>query len=755
MVLCSTSAFVTTEIDLYEERTTDEAPSNSIGVEGTKHYHERNQTSFGSMVEIGTTPNIISDIAVGDLDNNGTTDLVTAYSQHIKWRNSRSPFSSPSSWTSSPSQFYGNSVDLGDLDKDGDLDILVTDGTGIFIYQNPVNPGGVDPWTFLWTSSVVGSMGPSIITLKFADFDNDGDLDIVSANSSSIVVWENPKKPGGDPWTFFSWGTNTVGNTGNSQLSDVEVADVDLDGLNDVVSGDSALLRIWKNDGTPFTDPWLDAQAGVTLIQCTDVEVGDLDNDGDADILSGSAIIGLAIYVNPREAGDPFAIAWPAQTNIPIPNGVSGLTLADYDNDGWLDIGLSASSAGSVAVLENDQTPWVGASWHQISVGNIGGAQLDSIEAADFDNDGDIDLIASDTAAPGLYSIYIWNNTLIHRNMPFSPMFEFHGDPWVMIANTGDIEFGDIDNDGALDIVTGYFTFAEVPSITIWKNSGFLGFWSPTNGIDVNLDSDDSPAAFPVDLDNDGNLDIASLTNNNGVLTLYIWENPLPLDPFTSLWSGGVGVLISGFAVYKVQQWCCLDVADFDGDGDIDIVTYGEDIVTLNPTITIWGNPTTETGNPFVNPWSSNQIGTTPGGQVSLDVGDLDNDGDVDLASADSTGEILIWENLNSTGVSPWIGAWSGGTGTTIWQDMNPDGPRLELSDLDNDGDLDIPFAMDSSGLVKATKNPGNPFTDPWTDVIDIGDVSPASLRSIITGDFDNDGDSDVVTGDNLDKPIN
>jgi hypothetical protein len=267
LTLVSISAvFTTNDISVKDGRSADidEIDQTSeLTSEETKHYHDRNQTSFNTFFEIGTSANSIREIVYGDLDNDGDDDIVIANAAElILWQNPGSPFST--SWQSTSliiPMSVPYSVDLGDLDNDGDLDIAIGDDSGgTNIAENPQNPGGLNPWTDTWTIRNVGWAGQPVPTrsVKFADFDNDGDLDITCGHMTpdGITIYDNPKNPGGDPW-LGGWSGGTVGN--GISILQLEVADLDLDGWTDIVSlttFTSQDLLIWKNDGTPFTGTW-------------------------------------------------------------------------------------------------------------------------------------------------------------------------------------------------------------------------------------------------------------------------------------------------------------------------------------------------------------------------------------------------------------------------------------------------------------------------------------------------------------------
>ncbi len=107
----------------------------------------------------------------------------------------------------------------------------------------------------------VGDLSDTVRSIATADFDNDGDEDIVSVcedgEDYEIVVWQND----GTPFTG-TWAQNDVGAS-ESNVYSVAVADLDNDGYMDIVSEnrtdlspDGSEISVWQNDGTPFTGTW-------------------------------------------------------------------------------------------------------------------------------------------------------------------------------------------------------------------------------------------------------------------------------------------------------------------------------------------------------------------------------------------------------------------------------------------------------------------------------------------------------------------
>ena len=119
------------------------------------------------------------------------------------------------------------------------------------------------------------------------DIDGDGDLDVVAAlyGDNQVAWYENDGTPSDGGWTHHV----VKDYTGNG-MEDVFVADIDDDGDLDIISaegnGDKILYHI--NDGTPGNGVW----ATNTVVSGTDadgvlsVHVADIDSDGDLDIVA-------------------------------------------------------------------------------------------------------------------------------------------------------------------------------------------------------------------------------------------------------------------------------------------------------------------------------------------------------------------------------------------------------------------------------------------------------------------------------------
>ncbi len=223
-----------------------------------------------------------------------------------------------------------------DLDGDGDTDlVLKTLSTDSVAVVRNRGDGTFDPHVTFGPRTHTGDDTDGI---GVADFDGDGWMDIVAGSSSSSVhtdrraeIYVLPGRGGGAFGAMTRFPSTAETNTG---VLDLEVADVDRDGLPDVValnstrigfvpSNTSFSVFLGRGDGT-FEAPIEHALPGKPM----NVEVADLDRDGELD---------LAFVVNdPREAhvfvgcGDGRFQAGP---QVALPFAARGLAVDDVDGD--------------------------------------------------------------------------------------------------------------------------------------------------------------------------------------------------------------------------------------------------------------------------------------------------------------------------------------------------------------------------------------------------------------------------------------
>ena len=261
-------------------------------------------------------------VSLGDLDGDGDLDAFVSNIDDIKvWVND-----GLGSFTNSGQSLEGqnnNQSALGDLDGDGDLDAFV-----------PNSIGGNTVW-FNVGNGVFTNSGQALgnnksRTAALADLDGDGDLDAFVANAlnpntnvSSNTVWLN------DGTGNFSATRQTLGNF---RSQDVALADLDRDGdIDAFVTNYTAPNKVWLNSGNGI---FIDSEQELGNSVSYNVSLGDLDGDGDTDAFVTNNNQPDRIWLND---GDGAFADGGLTLDAPFSQHAS---LGDVDGDGDLDIFL-------------------------------------------------------------------------------------------------------------------------------------------------------------------------------------------------------------------------------------------------------------------------------------------------------------------------------------------------------------------------------------------------------------------------------
>src|SRR5262245_24028844 len=296
-------------------------------------------------------------VASGDLDGDGDRDLLFIDGGlDVAWNDGEGRFvrSQPPLPLSPLASIFGVPIVVGDIDNDGDPDVLVGQST-----WSPLNPqipahlfrndAGtlVDATATQWAANV----GPTA-KLLLVDFDGDGDLDLVTCCLSS---------PG--DCGAMSWQPGALEN------------------------------QVWLNDGTGHFAV-APARLPNNLAVNTDVAAGDVDLDGDVDLVFSS--FSLCSWPPPgvlrlfRRNSSGVAVEAPGA--IPAATGYwRSVVLFDRDNDGDLDIAAansygSAALGGGVFFFDN-----VGGTF--VAAGSLVDSSAAALTVVDFDLDGRRDLL--------------------------------------------------------------------------------------------------------------------------------------------------------------------------------------------------------------------------------------------------------------------------------------------------------------------------------------------------------------------------
>ncbi len=293
-------------------------------------------------------------------------------------------------------------VAWADIDGDGDLDLfsggqIADDNREGIIYR--VSGEGLGS-----TFDPAISFSPALdfSSAQFGDLDLDGDLDLVYAGQSDSVennqlvslttVWLNDGDGG------YSQGFDGVEGVNNG---DLELADLDGDGDLDLLltgaatDGDPRTL-LYRNDH-PLD--FIDTGAQIQALESSNLALGDVDRDGDLDLaLGGLSASGLYAAMFTNEGG-----VLTQREDVALPGIIAGdFTWADYDNDQDLDLIVSGNNGATSLLQVFENTIGQAApdsAFELLTLSNLSGVDFSAVSAADPDGDGDLDLISSGRAA--------------------------------------------------------------------------------------------------------------------------------------------------------------------------------------------------------------------------------------------------------------------------------------------------------------------------------------------------------------------
>ncbi len=291
---------------------------------------------------------------------------------------------------------------MGDIDNDGDLDLIFANG-GNFSTQGPALPQRI----FINNGAGVFT-DESVVRLNFSgwargaemgDIDDDGDLDLIFAQDFNRLprLFEN------NGTGFFA--DITIKKLPNITLSctRAQFGDIDNDGDLDLYLNNGGASRftcgqhrIYVNDGSGlFIDETATLHPLGNLCEPMDVIFGDIDGDFDLDVRTASTAVNQSrLLVNDGAGGYSFL------NNVPGDNNCYSYDFGDIDGDDDLDmIGVNAGPGGAELLLEND-----GAGNYANISGQISpNPSLDDNDSKffDYDNDGDLDLIVARLGSGG------------------------------------------------------------------------------------------------------------------------------------------------------------------------------------------------------------------------------------------------------------------------------------------------------------------------------------------------------------------
>jgi hypothetical protein len=458
----------------------------------------------------------------GDMDNDGDADLVsdkngaTGFSLVLFESHANGTFSEHVIATGLSVQNYGVNIALADLDNDGDEDIVTGGTETISWYKNTGNS------TF--AGAVAIAPATSLFCVGTNDVNNDGDADILVGSAWKVELLTNHGN------AVFGPSLHLTQNASN--IEHMLSADINGDGLIDLVSQSNAGVCWWQNDGEG-------GYAQHTIHAATypkELAIADYDNDNDPDV---AAVVHLpnnsvALFIFENQGTD-FWVKHQVSDVFMDPMG--RITSSDVDGDGNTDLLY---------------TQWYGndVHWYR-NLGQLNFAAqtlgfsttVSKAFAFDDDNDGDGELFVSMTDYHQLYRMENLGNGAFGEPDTIA-YYQFMYDLILVVRQS------DVDMDGDPDLV-------------ISSDNGYNTYWKENNGDGTYAAADHIIGSavyetFLPDLDNDGDPDFVSRNYNS-----VSWRE-----------NNGTGTFGPAQSLYSSMMNDLKTVVtyDSDNDGDMDII---------------------------------------------------------------------------------------------------------------------------------------------------------------------------------------
>ncbi|MCI5064789.1 VCBS repeat-containing protein [bacterium] len=563
--------------------------------------------------------------------------------------------------SSFPSYSATESLDI-DLDGDGFRDIIAASlpsGDGLVVLKNN---GGLFFEDITGTAMAPTSRFPFCESLAAADLNGDGPEEFICGETNRFAL---------DQVQIFSFQQGQLVNTQSLQHTSLpqhlEVGDFDGDGDRDLlVVGNTAAF--YFNDGAGRLGA---AVAAPQFDRASSVHSADINSDGVLDLLVGTLPAKLMLGTGSGGFNEDLRFS---QSTSGISGVPSGIASGDVDGDGDLDVFLPTTGTGGIlSILRNDGANGWGNLSSLIPLSYATTVRVD-LHVEDFNGDGLLDLFSGGVGvipryfpqvAPGVFQdqtqqLFVWHGSfqadavlafdfdrngtvdvLTDSQQEGSRFFANGGALFVDItglagvprSTTSMVPFdacpADFDGDGELEYLVVY-SFG--PNM-IYETDG-SGTFINGRPLPVGTGASRSAECATGDLDGDGDLDIVIA---NGILEAVDLDDLYINDGQGNFTQRSTALPLHHSSSRRVE------IADMNGDGRPDIVLAGQNRMASG----------LDSNRIYINngglQFSSQSYLPRDGGAFDMTLGDVDNDGDLDIFVAHAVGHELLLNDGSGT----------------------------------------------------------------------------------------------------------
>lgn len=691
-------------VDMDRDGDLDVAAASRWG--GTVNWWE---SPGGTLHTVATGFTEAYDLAVGDFNGDGLPDLVgaarSASGSNVRWWANPGP-GVPGLWpetnVSSAYLTQALSVDAGDIDGDGDDDIVAagyhSSVDGVFMWFGNRNGDGAS-----FDIYDIGTSYDTPHSVHLADVDGDSMIDLLGTTfGGDQVLWfrNDGSIISADPWPVETiW-------PGVDGAICVRGSDIDGDGDLDVaVAAFEAGDLLWYENSGATPPTWDQHVVETSFAGVYSVEPVDLDRDGDLDLLASARTDDAIRW------WEHSGVSWYEHSIDDAFDGARSAVAADLDLDGDLDVVAAADEADDVTWWENRNVHRDARFTTKTTV-TTGTGEYTGVGALDVDGDGKLDIVAVASNDDDYGDVMLFLQGATSASWTTVEIDD-------AVSGAASLRVTDLNGDLFEDLLV---TAAGDDEILAYWNNGNGSFFSSTIASGF-VGASDAEAA---DIDGDGDMDVVGVAETAGLLR---WWEREPNGPI--FWEQ------HNFA--PMEGASAVAIGDLNGDFEPDVVA-----VSASEGELTWYESLGEAGNSWL--WTPRTLTTGLSAPRAVVIGDFSGDGRMDIAAAGSTGEPEFWLWINQGGTPP---TWSLTTHSGPW-DANGGVSSLAAVDIDLDGDLDLMAVLSSDQMAGVWKNPDG--ADPswsWEDIASFdGAIVPLAVGS---GDIDRDGDPDAVVVGNDD----
>ncbi|KNC55281.1 uncharacterized protein AMSG_10921 [Thecamonas trahens ATCC 50062] len=591
-------------------------------------YFLNHGTFFGSQVVLKSTAEAIHAVAFGRMNNDGYDDLVVADRHYIHWfaRQAGGGYvTGTETVVSYIVDVYFGRIATGHMNADSYTDVVSASYGHDNIDIHLSNNAAGSSFT---TSYVTSSLNTNDLVL--ADLDQDGINDIiyVSPTLGRLGVLINSGV------ATFSHHTIT---SSLASARGVSVTDWNHDGIPDILAGSSSHLKVFLNSGsgTAYTSHPIDG----TTSSVRDVGVFPV-NDG---LIAVAALDNRPYFTDIYTDIGKFGAGTQIDSGLGDP-GPRATAIADLDSDGDGDI-VAAMAGGSLVWYRNDNEDGTFTAAITVDASTPSGPR--SLAVADLDADGALDIVlVTDSGTLGWYRNTNGMGSFAAHALLTSPTSPTH------------VVACDLNADGFVDLAYSHASGAS------WlASTGPASFATPASI------STDAPGIWLAcaDADGDGAHDLATLGDDD----LAYHHN-----------DGGTGTFSSSIVATGLTSPVCVTFADLDNANRLDLAVSTDPPGVVNSVLRTFTST-----SPAAATYSEVVLASDLAYAGQVVAMDVDHDGRDDIVASDSYAAFVFITPLTSS--------------SDVFRNANSRPHVLATGDLDSDGDDDLVVGTVATGILR------------------------------------------------------